>query len=100
MEINRVLQGSENALYIIRRNDLIEFATIYADCVLAGQNKATAQVDSEKPISQQEAVTFLGKSRQTLIKWRKKGVIKGHTLGGRVYFLKSELLAALNKERA
>jgi hypothetical protein len=100
MEINRVLQGSENALFIIGRDDLIEFANTYANRVLAGQNKAPEKEDSEKPISQQEAVAFLGKTRQTLIKWRKKGVIKGHTLGGRVYFLKSELLAELNKERA
>ena len=50
---------------------------------------------TEQPISQNEAARFLGKSRQTLIAWRKKGVITGHTLGGRVYFLKSELLEAM-----
>jgi Helix-turn-helix domain len=47
----------------------------------------------EQPISQPEAIKFLGKSRQTLISWRKKGVITAHLLGGRVYYLKSELIA-------
>ena len=54
-----------------------------------------ADPTAEQPISQPEAVKFLGKSRQTLSSWRKKGIITGHTLGGRVYFLKSELLEAL-----
>lgn len=49
----------------------------------------------EQPISQNEAAKFLGKSRQTMIAWRKKGIIKGHVLSGRVFFLKSELLEAL-----
>ena len=51
----------------------------------------------EKPLSQPEACKFLGKSRQTLIKWRKKGIIKSYRLNGRVYFKPSELLEALKK---
>ena len=47
----------------------------------------------ERPISQLEAIEFLGKSRQTLAAWRKKGVITAHQLGGRIYYLKSELIA-------
>jgi len=50
---------------------------------------------AEQPISQREAIEFLGKSKQTLIAWRKKGVISAHRLGGRIYYLKSELLAAM-----
>ena len=58
--------------------------------------KSTGQISEvEQPISQPEAIKFLGKSRQTLISWRKKGVINAHVLGGRVYYLRSELLAAL-----
>lgn len=49
----------------------------------------------EEPISQNEAARFLGKSRQTLTAWRKKGIIKAHRLSGRIYFLKSELLEAM-----
>jgi hypothetical protein len=49
----------------------------------------------EQPISQPEAIKFLGKSRQTLVAWRRKGVISAHRLGGRIYYLKSELLDAM-----
>ena len=51
----------------------------------------------EQPISQSEAVEFLGKSRQTIINWRKKGIINAYHLGGRIYFKPSELLSALQK---
>lgn len=75
-----------------------EIRAIFNDC-LANINPISKHTppkeEVERPISQLEAIEFLGKSRQTLAAWRKKGVITGHTLGGRVYFLKSELLAAL-----
>jgi Helix-turn-helix domain len=79
-----------------------EFQGLIIDCVntclkhtppATSSNEPYSQV--EQPISQPDAVKFLGKSRQTLTAWRKKGIIKAHTLGGRVYFLKSELLQAL-----
>jgi hypothetical protein len=50
---------------------------------------------NDKPLSQPEAIDFLGKSRQTLIAWRKKGIIKAYRLGGRVYYKKSELVNSL-----
>lgn len=75
-----------------------EIRAIFNDC-LANVNPISKPVppdkEVERPISQPEAVEFLGKSRQTLTAWRKKGIIKAHILGGRIYFLKSELLAAM-----
>jgi hypothetical protein len=100
MEVNEILQGTGNSLIIVRRDDLIEFAAVCANRIIAAQPKTTTKQETEQPISQPEAIVFLGKSRQTLIKWRKKGVITGHVLGGRVYYLKSELLTALNKKSA
>ena len=52
---------------------------------------------TERPISQSEAVEFLGKSRQTLINWRRKGVITAYHLGGRIFYKPAELLEALQK---
>lgn len=46
----------------------------------------------EQPITQAEAIEFLQKSRQTINEWRRKGLIKGHKLGGRIYFYKSQLV--------
>ena len=97
MEINELLHGTGNALIIVRRDDLIEFATTYANCIQASQPKPSVKQLTEQPISQQEAVNFLGKSRQTLIKWRKKGIIRGYRLGGRIYYKPSELVSALEK---
>lgn len=104
MVTSDILNGPDNALLILRRDDLIEFAKTYADQIQSKRPVKTPQPDSrqtnsEQPISQPEATRFLGKSRQTLIKWRKQGIIKGHTLGGRVYYLRSELLLALTKQK-
>lgn len=51
----------------------------------------------EQPLSQTEACEFLGRSRVTLINWRKKGVIQAYRLSGRIYYKPSELLSALQK---
>ena len=75
-----------------------EIRAIFNDCLANAKpacNPESTAKEIERPISQPEAVVFLGKSRQTLTAWRKKGIIKAHILGGRVYFLKSELLAAM-----
>jgi len=98
MEINEILSGTENAILLIRSSDLQEFATNIARQVLSGQPKPPAiKQEAEKPFSQTEAIQFLGKSRQTLISWRKKGVIQSYRLGGRIYYKPSELVAALQK---
>jgi len=95
MEINEILHGTENALIVARRDDLIEFATTYADRILSRQPKPATKQDPEAPISQNEAMLFVKKSRQTFHSWRKKGIIKAHILGGRVYYFKSELISAM-----
>ena len=78
-----------------------EFEDLISESVMKGiaklQRPSEKQNEVEKPISQTDAILFLGKSRQTLIAWRKKGVINAYTLGGRVYYLKSELLKALKE---
>lgn len=51
----------------------------------------------EQPITQAEAAEFLGKSRVTLISWRKKGLIQAYRINGRVYYKPSELSGALQK---
>ncbi len=97
MEVAELLQN-QNSLVIVRSGDLQEFANQIARQVLSGQPAPiVTKIEPEKPLSQAEAVKFLGKSRQTLIKWRKKGIIQSYRLGGRVYFKPSELLEALKK---
>ena len=62
---------------------------------MAKQKPEPKKQEPEQPIDQEEAIKFLGKSRQTLTAWRKKGIISAHKLGGRIYYLKSELLKAM-----
>lgn len=99
MDTNEILHRAGDTFLFVNRNDLLDFARAYANNVQAPQAKEIVSQEVERPISQKEAIKFLGKSRQTLISWRNKGIIEGHTLGGRVYYLKSELLAALYKKR-
>lgn len=85
-----------NTILLVKASDLRQFGETLAADILAGQPKPQpARPLNEKPISQPEAVKFLGKSRQTLIAWRKKGLIKAYQLGGRIYYKPSELVAAL-----
>jgi len=97
MEVTEILQN-ENSLIILRSGDLQKFADHLANQILSGQPiPAIIKNEPEKPLTQAEAVKFLGKSRQTLIKWRKAGIIRSYRLGGRLYFKSSELLEALKK---
>ena len=97
MGITELLQ-KENSLILLRSEDL----PILADFLASRfpQPQAAVKEEIEKPIPQNEAIEWLGKSRQTFYKLRRKGIITGHALGGRLYFFKSELIEALNKKRA
>jgi len=94
MESN-IFNGPEHTLLIIRHDDLIELATICVNRLQSTQVNPVLKQEIEQPISQSEAIKFLGKSRQTFAKWRKKGIVKARILGGRVYYLKSELIEAM-----
>jgi len=85
----------ENTFFVVNQQDLEVLGKWIGMEVLAGQPKPTKPPDEERPITQEEAIKFLGKSRQTLASWRKKGVIKSYRLGGRIYYKPAELVAAL-----
>lgn len=97
MQLNEILQrDQQQSLIMMRPEDLQSFAESVAKQVLASKPQQELKEEkNEKPLSQTEAAQFLGKSRQTLIAWRKAGKIKAYKLGGRVYFKGSELLEAL-----
>lgn len=98
MNVKTLLSGPENFLLIVSRDDLIEFALTFSKCHQEKKQIVSSFPENEIPITQSEAVEFLGKSRQTIVRWRKMGIIKGYLLGGRIYFFKSELLEALKKQ--
>lgn len=86
-----------NMRFEISGSDMITVIQSSIDIALKQAKPAELNI-IEQPISQPEAIQFLGKSRQTLIQWRKKGIIRAHTLGGRVYYMRSELLEALKSK--
>jgi hypothetical protein len=101
MDISTILKNNpeiaDNLTIKLSATELKDFADYCLDRGKQQQPAAPKVQETEQPISQPEAIKFLGKTRQTLTAWRKKGIITGHVLGGRVYFLKSELLAAIKK---
>lgn len=83
-------------ILIMQASDIDKLAELIAD-KLPRQEARPALPIHEPPIPQKEAEEFMGVTHPTFLRWRKQGKVTGHTLGGRVYFFKSELLAALQK---
>ena len=96
MEIPEIFR-QEHSLLIVKPADFRLFAEVLAHKILMGQPKPLLPPDEERPLPQNEATKFLGKSRQTLASWRRKGIIKAYRIGGRIYYKPSELVAALQK---
>jgi len=89
-----------HTLYILQESDLEKIAEKIASKFIEDRNDLVAaapEQKQEKPLTQLQAAEFLGKSRQTLISWRKKGIIQGKRLGGRIYYFESELLDAMKR---
>jgi hypothetical protein len=84
---------------ILENVSLEDLKGIITNSVEAAMSKAPQPVqksdEPESPVPEREARAFLGKSRSGLYSLRKKGKIKAHILGGRVYYFKSELIAAM-----
>lgn len=84
MNLSEVLQN-ENSLIVVRSGDLQEFAKVLVS-QYQNQERSETPVRSSAPISQGEAMKRLNRSRQTFVSWRKKGILKGFLIGGRVFF--------------
>lgn len=89
MNLSEVLQNAAT-LIVVRAEDLRSFADVCIDHYLNLQEKNDSPAP-KKPVSQSEAMERMNRSRQTLVKWRKKGILKGFLIGGRVYYEPSEI---------
>jgi hypothetical protein len=103
MEILKVIEGniadildsspsSENVLILAKANDLKEFARQIAMAIL---RQPQDKPFSNKPLTSQEACTFLQITMPTLMKYRRKGFFKGHIFDGKVYYFEDELVKEL-----
>ena len=97
MDISEIVNNKDRILLLVSQSELFEFAERVVTRTLSATIKPIPDRKEEKLLTQPEAIKFLGKSRQTLIKWRKNNIITAYRLGGRIYFKESELLSALKK---
>jgi len=91
MDITDIIQDS-SSLILIKSQDIPKLAEALANYHKPNQNQTVVN-EPRKPVSQAEAMKQLNRSRQTLVKWRKKGILKGFLIGGRVYFEPEEIAA-------
>jgi hypothetical protein len=96
MDLSEILK-QENSLLLVKTEDLKIFAEVLVQGILADHLAFPPPREEEKPLTQQEAIEFLHKSRQTFYSWRKKGIITSYKLSGRIYYKKVELISALEK---
>ena len=87
----------ESTLFLLKSEDIKLLAKWVAQVIRDAQPEIPAPTKEEKPFTQDEAIKFFGKSRQTLIAWRKKGYINAYRISGRIYYKPSELVSALEK---
>jgi hypothetical protein len=91
MNFAEILQNEET-LVIARSGDLKELA-IAAVEYYKSSNQVQEVKEPAGPVSQSDAAKILNRSRQTLVKWRKKGILKGFLIGGRVFFRPEDIAA-------
>ena len=88
-EFIETLKPGANIQVLITPDQLNDFAQKVATAT-ATRIMANAIFD-EKPISEKKACENLGKSRQSLAKYRKSGKLRYHTIGREIYYLQSEI---------
>nr|WP_319400902.1 hypothetical protein [uncultured Carboxylicivirga sp.] len=56
---------------------------------------------SEEIMLEKDVCSWIKKSRQTVIAWSERGILKRHVVSGSVFYLRSEVLKAItNSEKA
>lgn len=80
-----VLVAKENELRAILREEI------------AAMQKPGESVDNNQKLSRTEAAYFLGVKYGTMYHLIKRGEVKEHKIGGKKYFLKSELIEKINR---
>lgn len=68
---------------------------------LKGANLRNGENLNENPdlMDMEEAIKFLKVSKVTIHNWKKKGIIKSHKMGRKLYFKRPELLEAIKRQK-
>lgn len=96
MNLDETLQEG-GSFILIKSQDFPKLAEILANYNMQPRKETVENL--QKPVSQTEVMKRFNITRQTVIRWRKRGLLKGFYIGGRVYFDPEELdaLQRLNR---
>jgi len=84
MDFDQLIQDS-GSFILIKSQDIPKLAEIIATYGKSDQHGSVVK-DHKTPIPQSEVMRRFNKTRQTIVRWRKKGILKGFLIGGRIYF--------------
>lgn len=89
MNLDETLQEG-GSFILIKSQDFPKLAEFLAN-FNNQPRKETVVENPRTPVSQTEVMKRFNKTRQTIIRWRNKGILKSFYIGGRVYFDPEEL---------
>jgi len=81
--------------------DLDDFKHLVKDCVKSEIEELKLQSDKKEEadilLSIEQVQELLGETKETIHKWKKKGLLPYHKMNRRLYFKKAEVLDSLRK---
>ena len=90
MNLNELIQGATHHIKIEVTGEMLQaFANDIAETTA---KRIIAALNSpDEPLSEKEVCKQLGKSRQSLSKYRKEGKLRYHRIGREIYYFPSQL---------
>lgn len=88
----------DDSILILRAGELRQFIREEVKAATHNEVKDKEEMFKER-MSRREAARFLGIQYATVWHWVKKGILTEHGTGRKKYFLKHELIAAMEEKR-
>ena len=100
-KISNIAREYPGVSITIQAADLVAFGEqLVADTMAKAREDEAARIKSaeaEELITDAEACSLFGVSKQTLWRWRKRGYLEGITVGGRIKYRKEECRRIITK---
>lgn len=89
INLKEFLESGISCQLLINSMDLRQFALDVAKEVL--DNLSKKEVKEDKYFTVREAMTVLHRDKTSLWRWDKQGILHPHRVGGRCFYLKSDI---------
>ena len=103
-ELKQLAREYPEVSITIKATDLVAFGEqLVADTMAKAREEEAARIkaaEEEELITDADACSLFGISKQTLWRWRKRGYITGVSVGGRIKYRKKECQRILSQEVA